>query len=210
MNDGANSNERIGHAYDSLSYDYRSDEGDAGVHYDEWIRHLIASLVPGSRVLDLGCGCGVPVARDLAAAGHLVTGVDIIAVQIERARRLVPAATFRRGDIAATRSPEEAFDAIVFLYAIIHLPLDQQPIVLARLARWLRPGGTLLLTAGLDAWTGSEDSWLGTDTTMWWSHADAATYRRWLLDAGFVIDEEGIVPEGDSGHALFWAHRPTS
>jgi len=37
-----------------------------------------------SRVLDLGCGCGVPVARDLAAAGHEVIGVDVSEVQLQR------------------------------------------------------------------------------------------------------------------------------
>jgi SAM-dependent methyltransferase len=210
MNDASQWSDRVGRAYDALSYTYRADDGDAGAHYGAWVRRLVGSLELRSRVLDLGCGCGVPLARDLAAAGYVVTGVDMSAVQIERARQLVPAATFRRGDVAATSFPEDAFDAIVFLYAIIHLPLDQQPIVLARLARWLRPGGTLLLTAGLDAWTGSEAGWLGTDTTMWWSHADAATYRCWLHEAGFVIDEESIVPEGDSGHALFWTRRPTT
>ncbi len=40
-----------------------------------WIAALLALLPGGGRVLDLGCG--VPVARDLAAAGHRVTGVDI-------------------------------------------------------------------------------------------------------------------------------------
>jgi hypothetical protein len=40
---------------------------------------------------------------------------------------------------------------------------------------------------------------------MWWSHAAAATYRAWLLDAGLEVTEQDFVPEGDDGHALFWA-----
>ena len=61
-------------------------------------------------VLDLGCGCGVPVARDLVAAGHRVTGVDISDVQIQRARHLVPAATFRRADATTLHLPPESFE----------------------------------------------------------------------------------------------------
>jgi 2-polyprenyl-3-methyl-5-hydroxy-6-metoxy-1,4-benzoquinol methylase len=44
--------------------------------------------------LSAGCGCGVPVARSLADAGFRVVGIDISERQVERARRLVPQATF--------------------------------------------------------------------------------------------------------------------
>jgi 2-polyprenyl-3-methyl-5-hydroxy-6-metoxy-1,4-benzoquinol methylase len=49
-------------------------------------------------VLDLGCGAGVPVAREMIARGFKVTGVDISAQQIEQARRNVPEAQFIEGD----------------------------------------------------------------------------------------------------------------
>jgi hypothetical protein len=49
--------------------------------------------------------------------------------------------------------------------------------------------------------------WLGGGATMLWSHADAATYRRWIEQAGLTVTEQDFVPEGTSGHALFWATR---
>ena len=134
-----------------------------------------------------------------------MTGVDCSAVQIDRARRLVPAATFTRADVSDVDYPQGTFDAVVCLYVLIHLPLAEQPVLLCRIARWLRPGGWLLVTAGHDAWTGTEDRWLGGDAPMWWSHADAATYRDWPAAAGFTVVEETFVPEGVGGHALFWA-----
>jgi len=39
-------------------------------------------------------------------------------------------------------------------------------------------------------------------------HADAATYRSWITQAGLSVEREEFVPEGDSGHALVWASRP--
>jgi SAM-dependent methyltransferase len=148
------------------------------------------------------------VARELAAGGCRVTGVDISAVQIARARQLVPSAVFACADAAAVTFPSASFDAVVCLYLLIHLPQAEQPGLLARVATWLRPGGWLLAVAGATAWTGTDPAWLGGSAPMWWSHPDAVTYRRWLGDAGLVLDREEYVPEDGSGHQLFWARRP--
>jgi 2-polyprenyl-3-methyl-5-hydroxy-6-metoxy-1,4-benzoquinol methylase len=195
--------------YDALSTRYRADDAGAG-QYGPWIAELLATLSRESRVLDLGCGCGVPVSRDLSARGHVVTGVDVSDVQIERARRLVPGGTFIRADATRLQLPPESYDAVVALYSIIHIPLTAQPLLLRAIAGWLVPDGLLVLSAGWRAWTGAQSDWLGGDTPMWWSHADAATYRRWLTEAGFQVLREEFVPEGDSGHSLFWARRGIS
>ncbi len=192
--------------YEALSRRYRADN-DEPTEYATWITDLLAELRPGSRVLDVGCGCGVPVARALAAAGHQITGVDLSPVQVERAIGLVPGARFLCADVTTLSLPHESFDAIVALYSIIHIPLSAQPDVLAAMAEWLVDDGLLLLTAGASAWTGSEAGWLGGDADMWWSHADAATYRGWLADSCLGVISEDFVPEGTSGHSLFWARR---
>jgi ubiquinone/menaquinone biosynthesis C-methylase UbiE len=192
--------------YNALSRHYRGDD-DTTEQYDRWLADLLVRLPEHGHVLDIGCGCGVPVARRLTAAGHQVTGVDISDVQIERARSLVPDATFIRADAAVLDLPDESFDAVVCLYALIHMPLDQQPRLLHGIARWLRPGGWLLATTGQDAWTGTEDNWLGGPATMWWSHTDATTYLSWLHQSGLRVTDQRFIPDGDSGHALFWAQR---
>jgi 2-polyprenyl-3-methyl-5-hydroxy-6-metoxy-1,4-benzoquinol methylase len=205
--DGDDPRDLVRRGYDALSYHYRRDDAAPG-RYAPWLDHLLARLPAAASVLDLGCGCGVPVARSLADAGHRVTGVDISDVQVRRARDLVPTATFVRADAVELDLPQASFDAVVCLYTIIHIPLAEQPALLRRMATWLRPGGWLLTTTGQRAWTGAEDQWLGGPATMWWSHADAEAYRSWLRQAGLVITAEEHVPEGTAGHALFWALRP--
>lgn len=175
--------------------------------YADWLDALERRVAPGSPVLDLGCGCGVPVARRLAQR-YSVTGVDLSPVQVARARELVPDATFVCGDMTAMRFPDESFAAITCLFALIHVPLVEQPAVLSSVRRWLRPGGLFLATVGDQAWTGLEKNWLGVNGgDMWWSHADTATYRRWLADAGLRVELETFVPEGTGGHTFVIAAR---
>jgi len=192
--------------YDLVSRAYRADDAAEG-EYASWLDLVETRVSAGAPVLDLGCGCGIPVARRLARR-YAVTGVDLSPVQIERARHLVPGATFICADMATLSFPDESFGAITCLYALIHLPLAEQPPLLLAVRRWLRPGGIFLATVGHGAWTGVEKDWLDVSgADMWWSHADAGTYRRWLTEAGLAIEHESFVPEGAGGHTLVVATR---
>jgi SAM-dependent methyltransferase len=198
MNDaGAKALVRDG--YDAISEAYRADTfALEGSWYATAIEAVERRVPPGGRVLDLGCGCGVPIAQRLATR-YDVTGVDFSTRQVGRARSLVPGATFVLADITRVDLPPAAFDAAVSFFALIHVPLEEQPALFDAIARWLVPGGILCATLGLASWTGTEDDWYG--APMYWSHADRATYVAWLTDRGFRIDEEWFVPEGDGGHA---------
>lgn len=175
--------------------------------HEEWLRPFLRSIPRGAEVLDLGCGCGVPDAR-LLAERFRVTGIDISDVQVERAERSVPRARFLRADMTRVRFRAGTFGGVLCLYALIHVPIDEQRPLLARIYRWLEPGGLLLITTGETAYTGVEENWLGSNAKMYWSHADAATYAEWLRGAGFDILDRLFVPEAGGGHALFLAQRP--
>jgi ubiquinone/menaquinone biosynthesis C-methylase UbiE len=181
--------------------------GHSFTDHQEWLRPLFRVLPRGSEVLDLGCGCGVPDAR-LLSERFRVTGVDVSDVQIERAKQLVPGARFLRADMTTVRFPAATFAGIVCLYALIHVPLEEQRPLITRMYRWLFPGGAVLLTTGETAYTGVAGNWLGSNAKMYWSHADAPTYERWLTDAGFEVLRRTYVPEGGGGHALFLARKP--
>ena len=112
----------------------------------EW---LIERMRPGARVLDVGCGTGVPTARQLADAGCDVTGIDVSEGMLELARREVPGATFLRLDLAEV--PEAGpsrggFDAIVAFFSLLMLPRTEIPAALRRLHDLLEPGGYFLLS----------------------------------------------------------------
>jgi SAM-dependent methyltransferase len=141
--------------YDAISRIYRTDNGDSNAatpettsSYRSWIEELGSRLAPGGRVLDIGCGAGVPADRLLVDAGFAVTGVDISLVQIERARELIPQATFVCSDIVDFVLPPRSFDAVISFYALIHLPLGDQRELISRVFGALRPGGLFLAIVG--------------------------------------------------------------
>ena len=201
--------------YDRISNEYRDDAGrgpdvdepggrDGRPNYEAWLNELTPLLRDGEAVLDLGCGCGVP-ATAILAERYAVTGVDLSAVQIKRARRLVPRAQFACADMATIDFPSQNFRAIVSFFAIIHLPLEEQPAIFRKIHRWLEPGGFFFATLGSGAWTGTDDNWH--DAPMYWSHADRATYITWLEEAGFEVQWSRFIPEGTGGHTLILAKR---
>ncbi len=190
--------------YDAVSHAYRADDGESPYPYDAFLAELTPLLAAGDPVLDLGCGCGVPVARELAR-DHAVTGVDLSPVQIERARRLVPGAEFHCADMATVELPADHFAGIISCYALIHVPVEEHRDIYGRIRRWLRPGGHALLIVGAQEWTGVEE-YLG--APMHWSHTDTATNLRWIAEAGLEVVRHRFVAERESGHTLVLARRP--
>lgn len=148
---------------------------------------LVRDLSPDAPVLDLGCGAGVPVTRWLAER-HPVTGVDVSARQLALARQHAPAATLLKADMTALDFPPATFGAVVALYSIIHLPRGEHFPLLARIHRWLRPGGGFLASWAEAAWEGEERDWLGWGAPMWWGHYGRETNLALLRRAGFAIE----------------------
>ncbi|MFF5584768.1 class I SAM-dependent methyltransferase [Streptomyces hygroscopicus] len=120
-------------------------------------RWLAETLPPGSRVLDVGCGTGVPTARQLTDAGHTVVGIDISQGMLKLARDNVPEATFHHVDIVDLRvggrygpgGPLELgpFDGVTANFSLLLLPRPEIPYALRTLHAVLRPEG--LLTLGM-------------------------------------------------------------
>ena len=186
--------------YDDIADAYL-DRFGVSVVRRKWLGHLIESLrSQGNRVLDLGCGAGIPVARELAALGHSVVGVDGSAQQIVRARRNVPTAIFIEADMCEVEFETASFDAVGAFYSITHIPAAEQGALISKIALWLKPGGTLVASfaAGeAGEWIGE---WLG--TTMFFGHSSEDATLRCLYDAGLNV-RRSMVEQQDNEDAVF-------
>lgn len=151
----------IARGYDQVADEYAAlESAEAPWPRLKRVRAFAADLPQGSRILDVGCGNGLPATRELALI-HEVTGVDISEEQIARASANVPTATFIRGDVREVDLPVGAFDSIVALYLIDNIAREDYRALFRRLSELLRPNGRLLLSAepGEDPW--QPYTWLG-------------------------------------------------
>jgi cyclopropane fatty-acyl-phospholipid synthase-like methyltransferase len=168
----------------------------------EWPRtrrvaDFAARLPAGAAVLDLGCGGGVPVARDLTAAGIDVLGIDVSEEQVRRARLAVPSARFEVGDMLAVELPESSFDGVVSLYAIDHVPRERHPDVFRRIRHWLRPHGLALVAIEDTDQPGLVGDWLG--APMFFSTFEAGEEERVTRLAGLEVLEIAVEAQVEHG-----------
>ena len=149
------------------------------------LSELIKRLPANAKVLDAGCGAGIPVSQILSEHFQ-VTGVDFSEAQVELARKNVLAGEFICEDMTKLDFPDETFDGITSYYAIIHIPREEHQALLDNFHRMLKPGGLALLCLGAEHLIDDiDENYLG--TRMYWSHYDADTYLKMLRDCGFEI-----------------------
>jgi ubiquinone/menaquinone biosynthesis C-methylase UbiE len=163
-----------------------------------WIDDLLERLGAGAEVLELGVGAGVESSRVIAERARL-TGVDVSAEQLRRARERMPESTFILGDFTRLELPRSSFDAVVAFYVLNHVPQERQALLLCNISDWLRPGGYFLAsfpTSDNPGWTGE---WLG--ATMFFAGFAPETNRRLVEAAGLCVlrDELETMVEPDHG-----------
>ncbi len=112
----------------------------------------LASIQPGERILEVGCGTGTLsiAARAKAGPQSQVTGIDIAPDMVETARRKAAKAglnvQFQVGRIEAIPFPGGQFDLVLSSLMLHHIHGDaakQQG--LSEVFRVLKPGGRLLI-----------------------------------------------------------------
>lgn len=134
------------HEYDLIAGWYASERVDqTGV--PEALAFSAAIAAPG-RVLDIGCGTGIPITQAVLSAGHRVAGIDSSVEMLKRFRANLPAVPVARAIVQACPFADASFDGALACGVLFHLPPDAQIAAVASVARVLRPGAPFLFTAG--------------------------------------------------------------
>lgn len=183
-----------------------------GGRYHEWtsandpryrldhLEQLVARLEAGSRVLELGCGPGLPVAQELAP-DHVYVGVDVSLTQLRLSRANAPCALLVLADMDDLAFAPASFDAVVAFYSIIHVPRAAHADLFGRIADWLRPGGLFVANLGARDDPGSTDDWID-GVEMFWSSFDAATNEQLLADSGFELERSEVLKNFEDGREV--------
>ena len=199
--------ELVGAGYDAMADTWESWSAHVGNDpRHEWLAKMVELVPAGGHVVELGCGNGTLETRELAARYRL-TGIDISAEQLRRARKRVPGAEFVQADLTSVELEAGSLDAVCAFYVFNHVPRDLLPGLLARVHGWLRPGGVLLATFGAEDLENWEGEWLG--VPMYFS-GFAPEQNRQLLAAFELVSDEVVTisePEGDASFHWVLARR---
>lgn len=106
---------------------------------------------PGQRLLDVGCGNGVPALRIAEAHRVAVTGITVSAQQVAEASERAAAgsgprgrASFRFADAMRLPFDDASFDGAWAIESLLHM--SDQTGALREIHRVVRPGGRLVIT----------------------------------------------------------------
>ena len=151
-------------------------------------KSLASSIPPGSRILDAGCGNGIPITRALLESGHHVIALDSSSRMLDLFRANYPETTAVLGTIQSCPFAESSFDAAVAWGVMFHLPPDDQIRAIGSLARVLKAHAPFLFTSGdVDGFAAKEDTMNG--VTFRYYSFSIDNYRRLLSEQGFALTD---------------------
>ena len=161
------------------------------------VREALAAVqhVPlASRVLDVGCGNGMPITDALVKAGYRVVGVDSSIGMLNRFRANLPATPAVRADARRCPFADQSFDAAVSWGMMFHLARGDQSTAFASVSRVLKPGAPFLFTAA--ELEGDEGGITGTMNGVTFHYYAVASYRTLIAEHGFELmsmyDDPGV------------------
>jgi len=170
--------------YDLIAGWYGSDRGRVGVAE---ALAVAATLPAGSRILDVGCGNGVPITKALLNVGHRVVGLDSSDRMLARFRINLPATPVVRADVRRCPFANAAFDAVFSWGMLFHLPRGDQRTAVASVSRVLRPGAPFLFTAA-EIEDADEAGITGTMNGVTFHYYAVPSYRSLVADHGLVLE----------------------
>jgi ubiquinone/menaquinone biosynthesis C-methylase UbiE len=127
----------IGERYDDV-FPHKSGQ----IIATQWV---IDRLPAGGRVLDLGCGTGVPTAGMLAETGLDVVGIDVSTEMLALARRNVPTGRFVAMDLMELDGSLGRFDAVCAFFSLLMVRREDVPRALRRVRTVLKPGAVVAI-----------------------------------------------------------------
>ena len=168
-----------------------------------WLDHFLALIPQHSKILDLGCGSGKPIADYLIQHDHKITGVDSSDVMIEMARQNFPEQHWLQADMRTVEF-DQKFNAILAWDSFFHLTPNDQRQIFRQFARFAQQGTVLMFSSGPSHGEAIGD--LFGDALY---HASLAPeeYRALLKQSGFKVIKMVAEDVECTGHTVWLAQK---
>ena len=172
---------------------------------NKYLEEFTKLLKPDSKVLDIGCGSGIPIDKYLISKDFKIIGIDISRKQIDLARKNNPQASYEVKDMSDLQYGEYNVDAAISFYSIFHIPREQHRELFKKINSFLPVGGSILVTMGAAEWEGFEEDFHG--TKMWWSHYGPKKNRKIIENVGFEVILDEIDEKEGEKHQIIIAKK---
>jgi cyclopropane fatty-acyl-phospholipid synthase-like methyltransferase len=146
---------------------------------------LISRLNKNSKILDMGCGIGLPHDKYFADNKFKITGIDISEKHISLAKNNVKNAEYLVGDFFS-KEVKGKYDAIVSFFAIFHIPRTEHKKLFKKINSLLNKGGYILITLGAEEMKCDiNPDFVG--APMAWSSYSVEKNKKLIQESGFKI-----------------------
>ncbi|MEA3430243.1 MAG: class I SAM-dependent methyltransferase [Nanoarchaeota archaeon] len=146
---------------------------------------LISRLDNNSKILDFGCGIGLPHDKYFVKNKIRLTGIDISEKHIELAKKNVKDAKYMVGDFFS-KEIKGKFNAIISFFAIFHIPRTEHKKLFSRMNYLLKSKGYILITLGAESMKCAVNpDFVG--APMAWSSYSVENNKKLISEAGFKI-----------------------
>jgi len=162
---------------------------------EQYTEKVLENAPTSPRVLELGCGPGIPITRMLLDRGAQVVANDISARQLSMAKERCPQATFVPGDMAALSFEDGSFDGVISFFTVFHLPRGEQKDMLTKISSWLKPGGMFVFNLATIDEEEIYGEFLGHG--MFWSSYSVEDSKAMVTDVGLEVVDAEVVEAGD-------------
>jgi ubiquinone/menaquinone biosynthesis C-methylase UbiE len=183
--------------YNKIAEDYYSHRNLN--KFNNELERFASLLSDNARVLDVGCGAGIPTAKFLTERGIKVTGIDLSDTMLSLARENVPGAEFSKMDMNELEFNKNTFEGIVSVYTLFHVPKEKHLVIFKEFFKILKPDGILLINTGVSESEGTSNFF---GVPMFWSNFSPKTTLDLVKKAGFSIISEAVLERG--GEYQYW------
>ncbi|MGE3987721.1 class I SAM-dependent DNA methyltransferase [Pseudorhodoplanes sp.] len=168
-----------------------------------WLEAFAALLPAGGSILDIGCGMGEPIARDLIGRGFPVTGIDSSPALIAMGRERFPQQEWMVADMR-TLSLTRIFDGLIAWDSFFHLTPDDQRKMFSVFREHAAPRASLMFTSGP-----AHGEAIGEceGEPLYHASLDPEEYRALLHAHGFRVVRHVADDPACNGHTVWLAQR---
>lgn len=167
-----------------------------------WLDAFLALAPAGGSILDIGCGCGEPIARYVIEKGFRVSGIDSAPSLIALCRERFADHDWRVGDMREL-DLGRGFQGVLAWDSFFHLSFEDQRRMFPIFAAHAEPGAPLMFTSGPE-----HGEAIGTFGGEALYHASLSPdeYRALLASHGFHVIKQ-VVEDPDCGGHTVWLAR---